>query len=115
MHLADSTTWLQDSLTQGILVMQRVNVDKLDGEHKYNWDEIIYSDASELTEEVDELAISRAEVAYEDKMREIEIKDKRYQLEINKLDSEHNALQTQIDAIRGEISKNIERSFKTFS
>ncbi len=115
MHLADSTTWLQDSLTQGILVMQRVNVDKLDGEHKYNWDEIIYSEASELTEEVDELAISRAEVAYEDKMREIEIKDKRYQLEINKLDSEHNALQTQVDAIRGEVSKNIERSFKTFS
>ena len=48
-------------------------------------------------------------------MKEIEAKDKRYQLEINKLDSEHNALQTQIDAIKSEVSKNIERSFKTFS
>ena len=115
MHLADSTTWLQDVLTQGIVIMQRVNAHKIDTNHKLDWDEIIFTDASELTQEQDEVAIARAEVAYEQKMHEIEIKDKRYQLELNKLDSEHNALQTQIDSIRSEVSKNIERSFKAFS
>jgi hypothetical protein len=115
VNLASSSTWLQDVLSQGIVVMQRVNNDKTNPQYKYNWTDIIYTDASELTQEQDEVAVSRAEVAYEEKMKEIEAKDKRYQLELNKLDSEHNALQTQIDSIRSEISKNVERSFKAFS
>ena len=113
-NLASSTTWLEDVLSQGIVVMQRVNSHNTDPKNKYSWDEIIYTDASELTIETDDAAIARAEVRYEEKMHEIEIKDKRYQLEINKLDSEHNALQTQVDSIRSEISKNIDRSYKTF-
>ena len=113
-NLASSTTWLEDVLSQGIVVMQRVNSHSTDTKNKYSWDEIIYTDASELTIETDDAAIARAEVRYEEKMHEIEIKDKRYQLEINKLDSEHNALQTQVDSIRSEISKNIDRSYKTF-
>ena len=113
-NLASSSTWLEDVLSQGIVVMQRVNGHKVDPQKKYSWDEIIYTDASELTIETDDKAIAKAEVVYEDKMRQIEAKDKRYQLEINKLDSEHNALQTQIDSIKSEVSKNIERSYKTF-
>ena len=114
-NLASSTTWLEDVLSQGIVVMQRVNSHNTDTKNKYSWDAVIYTDASELTLETDDNAIAKAEVKYEEKMHEIQVKDKRYQLEINKLDSEHNALQTQVDSIRGEISKNIDRSFKTFS
>ena len=114
-HLATNTTWLEDVLSQGIVVMQRVNNHTIDTQNKFSWDEIIYTDAAELTLETDDTAIAKAEVRYEEKMHEIEIKDKRYQMEINKLDSEHNALQTQIDSIKSEVSKNIERSFKTFS
>ena len=113
-NLASSSTWLEDVLSQGIVVMQRVANDNTDFEEKLNWKEMIYTDASELTIETDDKAIAKAEVVYEDKMRQIEAKDKRYQLEINKLDSEHNALQTQIDSIKSEVSKNIERSYKTF-
>ena len=114
-HLANSTTWLNDVLSQGIVVMQRVNSHNTDTQFKFSWDNIIHTDASELTQETDDNAIARAEVLYEEKMREIEMKDKRYQLEINKLDTEHNALQTQLESIKSEVSKNIERSYKTFS
>ena len=113
-HLASSTTWLEDVLSQGIVVMQRVNSHTIETQKKFSWDNIIYTDASELTIETDDNAIAKAEVVYEEKMREIETKDKRYQMEINKLDSEHNSLQTQIDSIKSEVSKNIERSYKTF-
>jgi hypothetical protein len=113
-NLLTSTTWLEDVLAQGIVVMQRVNSHNLDTQNKFSWDEIIYTDAAELTLETDDNAIAKAEVRYEEKMHEIEIKDKRYQMEINKLDSEHNSLQTQIDSIKSEVSKNIERSYKTF-
>ncbi len=113
-YLSSNSTWLEDVLAQGIVVMQRVNSHNLDTQNKFSWDEIIYTDAAELTLETDDNAIAKAEVRYEEKMHEIEIKDKRYQMEINKLDSEHNSLQTQIDSIKSEVSKNIERSYKTF-
>ena len=113
-NLLTSTTWLEDVLAQGIVVMQRVNSHNTDTQNKFSWDEIIYTDAAELTLETDDNAIAKAEVRYEEKMHEIEIKDKRYQMEINKLDSEHNSLQTQIDSIKSEVSKNIERSYKSF-
>ena len=61
------------------------------------------------------LAVAKAEIRYEKTMKDIQKKDKRFQLEINKLDSEHNALQNEIDSIRSQVSKNVERSFKTFS
>ena len=113
-YLSSNSTWLEDVLAQGIVVMQRVNSHNTDTQNKFSWDEIIYTDAAELTLETDDNAIAKAEVRYEEKMHEIEIKDKRYQMEINKLDSEHNSLQTQIDSIKSEVSKNIERSYKTF-
>lgn len=113
-NLAQSTTWLEDVLSQGIVTLQRIENDTLTGDKKYLWNDIIYTNAAELTTQTDDNAIAKAEVRYEEKMKEIEAKDKRYQLKINKLDSEHNALQQQIDSIKGEISKNIDRSYKTF-
>ena len=114
-HFATSKSWLADVLSQGIVVMSRIQNDEINTANKYKWNEIIHTDAAELTIESDQDAIARAEAQYEQTMHEIQTKDKRFQLEINKLDSEHNALQTQIESIRSEIAKNIERSFKTFS
>lgn len=48
-------------------------------------------------------------------MREIEAKDKEYDNQIKLLDTEHNALQTEYESIKGTIEKNVERTFKAFS
>ena len=45
----------------------------------------------------------------------IQSKDKEYETELKKLDTEHNALQTEYDSIKGVIEKNVERGFKAFS
>jgi hypothetical protein len=48
-------------------------------------------------------------------MDKIEHQDKQFDLELTKLESEHNALQTEYDAVKKVISNNVEKSFNTFS
>ena len=44
----------------------------------------------------------------------IQIQDRTLELRLKKLDTEQNALQTEMDAVKKVISKNVESSFKTF-
>ena len=83
----------------------------------------------EPIEIVDEAAYQRAMEKYEydkieyDKIqneinKETEIlqsQDKNLEIELKQIDTEHNALQTEIDAVKQVVQKNIESSFKTFS
>ena len=48
-------------------------------------------------------------------MKMIEAKDNKLENDIKKLDTEHNALQTEYESVKSVIDKNIERSFKAFS
>ena len=45
----------------------------------------------------------------------VDVKDKRYDLELKNIDTEHNSLQTEYDSIKTAIDKNIERTFKIYS
>ena len=51
----------------------------------------------------------------ENKIADLEAKDNKYDLELKKLDTEHNALQTEYESIKGLVDKNIEKSFNCFS
>ena len=68
-----------------------------------------------IQEVEDERAIARAEVKYTQDMAELEKLDKQYDLNLKRLDTEHNALQTEYDSMKSIIDKNIANSFKTFS
>ena len=48
-------------------------------------------------------------------MNDIENKDKRLDMELKNIDTEHNALQQEYESIKSVISKNVERTFKIFS
>ena len=74
----------------------------------------IDSDQS-IQEVTDERAIAIAEQEYENKIADLEAKDNKYDLELKKLDTEHNALQTEYESIKGLVDKNIEKSFNCFS
>lgn len=68
-----------------------------------------------ITEKEDKSAIAIAEQVYKKQMDKIEHQDKQFDLELNRLESEHNALQTEFDSVKKVISKNIDSSFKTFN
>ena len=45
-------------------------------------------------------------------IQDIEAKDNIFDMELKNIDTEHNALQTEYDVIKGVIDKNISRTFK---
>lgn len=49
------------------------------------------------------------------KIEIIQIQDKNLELKLKQLDTEENAIQTEMDAVKKVISKNVESSFKTFN
>lgn len=125
--LASSKDWIQDALEQGIISLEvasykdasnliedesRPLTVKLQG---ISWTPTEYGSCIDFTEVDDEAAIAKAEAEYQKKNNEISAKDKRYESKIKTLDTEHNALQTQYESVKSAMTKNIDRSFKTFS
>ena len=125
--LASSSQWIQDSLKQGSISLEKAGYEPSTNVIKdmdnplsvtlkgISWASAIYSSCSDITESEDESAIARAEAEYTRKNNEIDAKDTKYENQIKALDTEHNALQTEYEAVQTAMSKNIERSFKTFN
>jgi len=68
-----------------------------------------------IQEVPDERAIAKAESKYTQDMADLEHKDKQFDLELRKLDTEHNALQTEYESVKNVVDKNVESTFKIFS
>ena len=64
---------------------------------------------------IDSTELKRAEAEYEKTMRDVQRKDKRYDMDLNKLETERTALTTEYDSVKKVIQDNIERTFKIFS
>ena len=117
--LMNSEEWLKYALENGYVTLERVNytepTEDGSGLENATWTSIIYTNASDISEQENEAAITRAEVEYQQTVRDIEAKDKQYDNILKRLDTEHNALQTEYDSIKGVIGKNIERTLKMYS
>lgn len=68
-----------------------------------------------IQEVPDEKAVARAEAKYTQDMTDLERQDKKFDMDLKRLDTEHNALQTEYESMKTIIDKNIDNSFKTFS
>ena len=106
--LASSNEWIQFAFESGIVSMEQVDKNN-------NWTSLIYTSCSDITENTDELAITKAEAKYKRAMNDIENKDKRFDVELKNIDTEHNSLQTEYESVKSVIDKNIERTFKMYS
>lgn len=106
--LASSTEWIQFAFESGLVTLEQVDTEN-------NWNTIMYSNCSDITEQTNNAAITIAEAEYNAAMNKIENKDKMYDLELKNIDTEHNSLQTEYDSIKTAIDKNIERTFKIYS
>ena len=117
--LMNSDEWLNYALKNRVVTMERVNytnpTENGTGIKEYTWTSIIYSNALDISEEENEKAITEAEVKYKQALSDIESKDKQYDNIIRRLDTEHNALQTEYETIKSVITKNLERTLKMYS
>ena len=102
-------TWFEGELRAGNLLLEQFSV----VERKFK-SVSIDSDQS-IQDVTDERKIALAEQDYKNKLAKLEAKDNKYDLELKKLDTEHNALQTEYSVMKDLINKNIDNSYKTFS
>ena len=123
-NLYSSADWLQFVLEHGVVTLkQSTYYNPSEDSEKvpeitstgYMFKSIAYTSATDIVSQDNETAIAIAEVKYKNTLTEIENKDKKFDQDLKKLDSEHNALQTEYESIKEVISKNVERSFKAFS
>jgi len=68
-----------------------------------------------MQEVSDNTQTAKAEASYDSTMASIQSKDKRFDLSLTTIDTEHTAIQTEIESVKKVIDKNIERSFKIFN
>ena len=67
------------------------------------------------TSQIDKAALAKAEAEYEHALKQINRKDKQFDLALNKLETERNALTKQYESVQKVIKDNIDRSFGIFS
>ena len=104
--LASSSQWLEYAFESGLVTMEQVDM-------SYNWINMDYKTCSNIYEQTDNSAIvAKAEAKYNRAMNDIKQKDSLFDLQLKNIDTEHSALQTEYDVIKGVMSKNIERTMK---
>ena len=101
----------------GKITIDIVNTDSKTGEVSFNGtspsSDSYVSYTTTIT--MDKTALAKAEAEYEHKTKQIDQKDKKYDNDLSKLETERTALTTEYDSVKKVISDNIERTFGIFS
>ncbi len=104
--LAASPEWLEFALETGIVTMEQVDKSE-------KWNSISYKTCTNITEETNTSAlVAKAEAEYNKAMREIEAKDRAFDMELKNIDTEHSSLEKEYDSIKNAIKANIDRTMK---
>jgi len=81
---------------------------------KSTFEKISVSSDTCFQEVQDKTKIAQAEAKYTNDLKQLEKLDSRYDLQLKRLDTEHNTLQTEYESVKKVISNNVQNSFKTF-
>ena len=113
---ANDSDWLTAMVECGQISIEKIETDKDGG--------IFFKPTSSSSDEniglketssVDNTVLKKAEAKYEHDLKEIQRKDKRYDLSLSKLESEREALTKERESLTKVIKDNIDRSFGIFS
>lgn len=111
-ELADPA-WLLEQFQSGGLILEKYNQEANEGEGGF--DSVSWQSGDAAIQEVNddtEIAIIKAE--YESKMSSLQSTDKKFELDLKEIETQHTAIQTEYDTCKKIIDKNIETSFKSF-
>ena len=115
-NAASNTDWLQSMVQSGQITIDESSLDKK-GNISFKSTAVSSDSALEYTTTttIDKTAYAKAEAEYEHRMKEIDSKDKKFDLDLSKLETERNALKTEYDSVKKVVQDNIERTFGIFS
>lgn len=115
-NFANDSDALNSMLESGRILVGTIDIDK---KGHLNEDSTSVSADSTLeftnTSSIDKKALAKAEAEYEYAMKQIDRKDKQFDMDLSKLETERNALTTEYDSVKKVIDDNIKRTFGIFS
>ena len=113
---SSNSDWLKSMIECGKFTIDIVSKDK---NGKYSMNGTSPSSDTSLsyttTTTIDNTALKKAEAKYEKGLKDIDKKDKKYDLTLSKLETERQALTTEYDSVKKVIQDNIDRTFGIFS
>mgnify|MGYP004657447853 FL=1 len=89
--------------------------EKPDTTSKTGFAEVNIATDTNLQEVSDETELKKAEAKYEADMRKIDAKDKKFDTDLAAMESERNAIKTEMDTLKSVAKDNVDRTFKLFS
>lgn len=114
---ATDRNWLSDSINSGEVQLFKLTTEMkiIDGSAVNIFAKASLGTDEELVEVKNDELIAKATIEYEKAIDDINVKDTKLDLQLAQIDTQHNALKTEYDSIKQIVSKNIERSYKTFN
>lgn len=106
--------FLQKQLRLGEWTLQTVEYDDIDIDGNPKKVDVFYGSLSNVADELDTDDDNAYISEYNSQMDYYQHKDKQLELELNRLQTTHQALQTEIDSVKKVIDSNVEKTFKTF-
>lgn len=108
---ANNSDWLQAMIQSGQFYIEATKNGKTDATTPASDISLNYT----TTTTIDKTAYAKAEAKYEHDLKKIDQKDKQFDLDLSKLETERNALTTEYDSVKKVIQDNIDRTFGIFS
>lgn len=102
----------QNAIREGIYTFARLGKNDEDKLVSQEWSTI---GGGAITEKLDETDDAQAQAKYEKESKRLELLDKKMQLELDEIETERNAVKTEMDSLEKVINDNIEKTFNTFS
>ena len=114
---ANDNEWLQAMVESGQFSIELIKTDSKTGDVSFDTTSVSSDSciAYTQTSQVDNRALAKAEAEYEHKLKQIDKKDQRFDLDLSKLETERKALTTEYDSVKKVIEDNIDRTFGIFS
>ena len=113
----NNNEWLQAVIQSGTFTIETYSVDSKTGEVTMRGTSPSSDTSLSYTQEttIDKTALAKAEAKYNHDLKEIDKKDKKFDMSLSKLETERTALTTEYDSVKKVIQDNIERTFGIFS
>lgn len=104
--------YLEEKLKGGEWSLQKMSTDS---SNFGQWIDTMWQANTSITDAYYTVDDAVAEAKYETELSKVQQQDKELELQLKQLDTEHNALQTELESVKKVIEKNVETSFKTFA
>ena len=117
----NSTAYFQNGLRTGAFIIQKANTAEVKddnglvmGTHT-TWEDLAWQGSDIVQDVLDTTDDAMAESEYESKLAVIKCQDQKLDMELKQIETQHKAVETEMDSVKKVIDKNIEQTFKLFA